>query len=450
MVITNLRSQPGEPDHARQLDELGRAFEQLNGLLEFSRTLGAERDQRQLLSSVCQWAQQLLGARCCFAGVLDIGGRHWHQWVSCGLEPATAGRLEAIEPRRGPLAAVLTQGRCCRLRNPDGDPAALGLPPALAPVYSVLAVPVASPAEVYGWLGLIDKRDAEEFSAQDERLAALLAAQLAWTYERDSLYADLLRYAADLEREGSERKHLEGQLQRAQKLAAIGRLAGGVAHDFNNLLTVMNGYGELVQDRLPADDPLRALVVEILAAGSRAAGLSSQLLAFSRKAGLEPRVLDLKELLSNLHPMLRRLLGEPIHLVTLSDPVLGGVLADPGQIEQVLVNLAVNARDAMPHGGRLTLEMRNVRLSEKSSQHFSDLRPGPYVLLAVCDTGRGMDPATLARLFEPFFTTKGEKGAGLGLATVHSIVKQSGGQVAVASELGCGTTVKVFLPRVQR
>jgi PAS domain S-box-containing protein len=248
----------------------------------------------------------------------------------------------------------------------------------------------------------------------------------------------------------TERKQLEDQYRQAQKMEAIGRLAGGVAHDFNNLLTVINGYGELLMSKLPAGDPARQLIQEVITAGNRAAGLTRQLLAFSRKAIIEPKLLNLQIVVSDLEKMLRRILGEDVRLATRFDPVLGTVKADVGQIEQVLVNLAVNARDAMPQGGELTIEVRNADLDESYTRDHAEARSGPYVLLAVSDTGCGMDEATMSHIFEPFFTTKGELGTGLGLATVHGIIKQSGGHVAVYSEVGHGTTFKVYLPRIEQ
>jgi PAS domain S-box-containing protein len=251
-------------------------------------------------------------------------------------------------------------------------------------------------------------------------------------------------------RDLTDRKDLEAQLNQAQKMEAIGRLAGGVAHDFNNLTTAILGYSELMLRRLPADDPLRRHVNEVTRAAERAAALTCQLLAFSRKQLLQPRVLDLGEVLERSRGLLERLIGEDVELVTRAAPGVGRVRADPVQLDQVILNLAVNARDAMPRGGRLVLEASNADLDEDYAHEHVTVRPGRYVMLAVSDTGQGMDKQTQERIFEPFFTTKDKgKGTGLGLSTVYGIVQQSGGYVWVYSEVGRGTTFKIYLPLVE-
>ena len=251
-------------------------------------------------------------------------------------------------------------------------------------------------------------------------------------------------------RDITERRQLEAQLSLSHRLEAIGRLSGGVAHDFNNLLGVIIGYSEALQQRMSLDDPHREAIDEIRNAGQRAASLTQQLLAFSRKQVLEPKVLDLNTIVVEVEKILGRLIGEDISLKLVLSSHLAKVKADRSQIEQVLLNLAVNARDAMPQGGKLVIETADVTLDETSARHRPYLVPGQYVLLRVTDTGCGMDAALQSRIFEPFFTTKGKgKGTGLGLATVYGVIKQSGGYILVESEVGKGSTFEIYLPRVE-
>lgn len=249
--------------------------------------------------------------------------------------------------------------------------------------------------------------------------------------------------------EGEREK--EEQLRQSQKMEAIGKLAGGVAHDFNNLLTAITGYSDLTLRRLEEGHPLRRNIEEIKKAGDRAATLTRQLLAFSRKQMMQPKVLDLNAVVVEMFKMLQRLIGEDIDLLSSLDANLGQIKADPGQLQQVLMNLCVNARDAMPRGGKLTLKTCNIYIDEEYAQRHVSVQPGDYVLLSVSDTGCGMDAQTEERIFEPFFTTKEQgKGTGLGLSTVYGIVKQSGGNIWVYSEVERGTTFKIYLPRFDK
>ena len=697
---------------SQKADDLRVTNERLSALIELGLQLGSELDLRRLLQSLGHAAREIVGARYAVTGILDADGVRLQSLYTSGLDAETAAQIGSPDPGVGVLRTVLREGRCVRVRNPGGDPAALGFSPSRPPIQSWLGAPIASPTRVYGYIGLIDKIGLDEFSKEDERLAGVLAAQVGRVYQNGSLYVDALTHASDLEREifaraqtekalaereehirllldstaeaiyeidlrgcctfanrassqllgyadagqllgrnmhalihhtrkdgtpyavedcrifraflqnqgshvddevlwradgssfpaeywsypicrdgqvvGSvvtflditERRQLEDQfsqsqqrlrdvvvsspavlftlaiaqdqvqsiswtsdnllevlgyppevaigpdwwpanvhpedlervkaqanadlftrgqttieyrfrhgggsycwtrcdmrlirdqngrpseavgawsditerkraeeeqaalreqLQQAQKLESIGRLAGGVAHDFNNLLTVINGYGDMLLKQLVPDDPLHESVSEIREAGQRAAALVRQLLLLSRKQLTQASEVNLNDIITEVEKMLARVIGEDIRLESALSPSLGCVLADPGQLHQVLMNLAVNARDAMPGGGTLLIETGNVDLEDSYAEQHAEVKPGPYVQLKVSDTGIGMTKDVMSHLFEPFFTTKkpGE-GTGLGLATVYGIVKQSGGSIWVYSEPGEGTDV---------
>jgi signal transduction histidine kinase len=441
-------------------DKLTRANERLTALVDLGLDLASERDVPRLLQSFCHRAREIVGARVAVVCILNDNTQQALHLAVSGLDAEAEARLRSGQPRHGFLHAILKQRTCLRLPAGDDEAADPGLPDSFPPCDAALGAPMVSPSRVYGWLCLLDKLAADQFSAEDERVAGIVAAQVGRLYEYGSLFASLAHHAADLEREVTERQRAEQslreseetlrltqrQLQQAQKMEAIGRLAGGVAHDFNNLLTVINGYGELLLSRMADGDPMRTLIREMVTAGDRAAILTRQLLAFSRKTILEPRVLDLTAVVADVEKMLRRIVGEDVQLSTVAGQDVGAIKADLSHIEQVLMNLVVNARDAMPQGGRLTIAVKNADLDEPYVSAHPGTHLGPHVLLAVTDTGCGMDAATLAHIFEPFFTTKGERGTGLGLATVHGIVEQSGGHVTVDSAVGQGTTVRVYLP----
>ena len=370
-----------------------------------------------------------------------------------GDELVVAGTLDdgtrmPVRPRikigQSLAGRVASTGRALLLRDPANHPdldAEHAASIRRLGYRGLLTVPAKVGDRVVGVLSFLTTRE-QGFSAEDMAIATAFASHAAIALENSRLLLESRRAYDEL-------AETQGQLEQAQKMDAIGRLAGGVAHDFNNLLTVILGRTDILLHPLKPEDPMRRGIELIQRTAGRAADLTRQLLAFSRKQVLEPVVLDLGAVATDMKDMLGRLIGEDIALLTTPTPGLGRVKADRGQIEQVVMNLAVNARDAMPQGGRLILETANVDLDDEYERRHVGARPGPHVMLAVSDTGTGIPREIQAQIFEPFFTTKEQgKGTGLGLATVYGIVKQSGGYIEVDSEPGQGTAFRIYLPRL--
>jgi PAS domain S-box-containing protein len=533
----------------------------LTSILHVGQELAIERNPARLLERISAAARQVSLAQHAVVAVLDEDGASVGTAITSGLESGVRPPLSAGPLEDSIVGPVIAERRPVRRTNPSGRPEDLGFPARPFQVFSYLAVPLASPSRVYGWLSARNKLGASEFSDADEEMLVTLGTQagialenvrlldevnrhalaltkkdartrfaheaarlgvweldlntrrLSWSddmahvfgipparfpvFEQDAYDLvqpedrQVLRQALDTSIEtrtefstemrfpGADggvhwaqlqgraeydandrpvrvlgvaieitaRKALESQFRQAQKMEAIGQLAGGVAHDFNNLLTAIAGFTELLMVGVSPDDPRHADLCEISRAAERATELTRQLLAFSRKQILQPKIVDVNQLIADIQPMLRRLIFEHIDLVVSPAPDVSLVKIDPTQLEQILVNLAVNAVDAMPQGGRLTIETTNVTRDDTHWQGDLPSGPGDYVMVGVTDTGSGMDDATRQRIFEPFFTTKGVgRGTGLGLATVDGIVKQSGGDIRVESEPGRGSTFRICLP----
>jgi signal transduction histidine kinase/ActR/RegA family two-component response regulator len=413
----------------------------LESLVEISGDLSRMQEVDSLLGRIVDVCGRLVNTDWVGFRLVDGDGLVVAGTQDGGARMPVKPRLKIGESLSGRVAST---GRPLMLRDPANHP---DLNPEHAASIrrmgyrGLLTVPAKIGDRVVGVLSFLTTRE-EGFSAEDMAIATAFASHAAIALENSRLLLESRRAYDEL-------AETQGQLEQAQKMDAVGRLAGGVAHDFNNLLTVILGRTDILLHPLKPEDPMRRGIELIQRTAGRAADLTRQLLAFSRKQVLEPVVLDLGAVTTDMKDMLGRLIGEDIALLTTPTPGLGRVKADRGQIEQVIMNLAVNARDAMPQGGRLILETANMDLDDEYVRRHVGARPGPHVMLAVSDTGTGIPREIQAQIFEPFFTTKEQgKGTGLGLATVYGIVKQSGGYIELDSELGQGTTFRIYLPRL--
>jgi signal transduction histidine kinase/CheY-like chemotaxis protein/HAMP domain-containing protein len=413
----------------------------LESLVEISGDLSRMQEVDSLLGRIVDVCGRLVNTDWVGFRLVDGDGLVVAGTQDGGARMAVKPRLQIGESLSGRVAST---GRPLMLRDPANHP---DLNPEHAASIrrmgyrGLLTVPAKIGDRVVGVLSFLTTRE-EGFTAEDMAIATAFASHAAIALENSRLLLESRRAYDEL-------AETQGQLEQAQKMDAVGRLAGGVAHDFNNLLTVILGRTDILLHPLKPEDPMRRGIELIQRTAGRAADLTRQLLAFSRKQVLEPVVLDLGAVTTDMKDMLGRLIGEDIALLTSSTPGLGRVKADRGQVEQVIMNLAVNARDAMPQGGRLILETANVDLDDEYVRRHVGARPGPHVMLAVSDTGTGIPREIQAQIFEPFFTTKEQgKGTGLGLATVYGIVKQSGGYIEVDSVPSQGTTFRIYLPRL--